>query len=49
VKKIDTLDAYIKFGTKLFHWIGKKKVKCKTCHKKSEKKGEFGSPKNESL
>jgi hypothetical protein len=27
----------------------KKKVKCKTCHEKSEKKGEFGSPSNESL
>jgi hypothetical protein len=49
VKKIDTLDAYIKFGSKLFHRIGKKKVKYKTCHKKSEEKGEFGRPKNESL
>jgi len=27
----------------------KKKVKCKTCHEKNEKKGEFGSPRKESL
>jgi hypothetical protein len=24
-------------------------VKCKTCHRKSEEKGEFGSPRKESL
>jgi hypothetical protein len=27
----------------------KKRVKCKTCHGKNEEKGEFGSPRNESL
>ncbi len=33
----------------LNYFIGhEKKVKCKTCHRKSEEKGEFGSPKNES-
>jgi len=27
----------------------KKKVKCKTCHEKNEKKAEFGNPRSESL
>jgi len=49
VKTINTLDAYIKFGIKLFHWTWKKRVKCKTCHRKIEEKGEFGNPRNESL
>ncbi len=49
MKTKDTLDAYIKFGTKLFHWTRKQKVKCKTCHGKNEGKGEFGSLRNESL
>jgi hypothetical protein len=49
VKTIDTLKAYIKFATKLFHLTCEKKVKCKTCHGKSEEKGEFGSPRSESL
>ncbi len=49
MKTIDTLDAYIKFGTKLFHWTWKKRVKCKTCHGKNKEKREFGSPRNESL
>jgi hypothetical protein len=49
MKKINTLKACIKFGTKLFHLIWEKKVKCKTCHGKSEKKGEFGSLCNVSL
>jgi hypothetical protein len=42
VKKIDTLKAYIKSGTKLFHLIGEKKVKSKTNHGKSEEKGDLG-------
>jgi hypothetical protein len=33
VKKIDTLKAFIKFGTKLFHLM-----KCKTNDGKNEKK-----------
>jgi hypothetical protein len=41
VKKIDIMDAYIKFGTKLFHLTWEKKEKSKTCHRKSEEKGEF--------
>jgi hypothetical protein len=44
VKIVNTLEAYIRFGTKLFHLTCKKKVKCKTSHGKSEEKGEFGSP-----
>jgi hypothetical protein len=48
-KKIDTLKAYIKFGTKYFIWHFKKKMKCKIGHGKSEEKGEFWSPWNESL
>ncbi len=28
---------------------GKKKAKCKTCYEKSKEKGEFGSPRSESL
>ncbi len=43
MKKIDILDAYIKFGTKLFHLTWEKKEKFKTCHRKSEEKGEFES------
>jgi uncharacterized UBP type Zn finger protein len=38
VKKIDTLEAYIKFGTKLFHLTWEKRVKCKACHGKKIKK-----------
>jgi len=49
MKKIDILEAYIKFGTKLFHLTLEKKVKCKINHRKNEKKGEFGSPWSESL
>jgi hypothetical protein len=41
---IDTLKAYIKFVTKLFHLM-----KCKTSHGKNEEKNEFGSSWNESL
>ncbi len=44
MKTIDTLKAYIKFGTKLFHLM-----KCKTSHGKNEEKGEFGSSWSESL
>jgi hypothetical protein len=46
VKKIDTLEDYIKFGTKLiisFH-MRKKKGESKIGHGKNEKKDEFGSP-----
>ncbi len=43
MKTINTLKAYINFGTKWFHLTGKKKVECKTSHGKSEEKGEFGS------
>jgi hypothetical protein len=38
MKKNRYLKAHIKFGTKLFHLTGEKKVKCKTSHAKSEKK-----------
>jgi hypothetical protein len=38
-----------KIGTKLLHLTWEKKVKCKTSHRKSEEKGEFGSPWSESL
>ncbi len=48
MKTINTLDAYINLEQNYF--IGhEKRVKCKTCHGKSEEKGEFGSPRNESL
>jgi hypothetical protein len=49
VKKIDTLKAYIKFGTKLFHLTWEKRVKYKIGHGKSEEKGEFGNPRSETL
>jgi hypothetical protein len=49
VKIIDILEAYIKFGTKLFYSIWEKKVKYKTGHEKSEKKKEFENPRSESL
>ncbi len=49
MKKINTLEAYIKFGTKLFHLTWEKMVNCKTSHGENEKKGEFGSPRSESL
>jgi hypothetical protein len=40
--KIDILDVYIKFGTKLFHLTWKKKKEnFKTSHRKIEKKNEF--------
>jgi hypothetical protein len=42
VKKINILNDYIKFGTKLFH-LTLKKGKSKTSHRKNEKKGEFES------
>jgi hypothetical protein len=38
-----------KIWNKIISLDRKKKVKCKTCHNKSEEKGEFGRPKNESL
>jgi hypothetical protein len=41
MKIIDFLDAYVKVGTKLFHLTWKNKGKFKTCHRKSEEKGEF--------
>ncbi len=44
---IDTLEAYIKIGKKLFHLTWDKKVKCKIGHGKNEEKDEFGSPWNE--
>jgi len=47
-ENIDILNAYIKFGTKLFIFTFKKKEKFKTCHKKS-KKGEFECFRSESL
>jgi hypothetical protein len=37
VKTIDTLKAYIKFGTKLFHFM-----KCKPSDGKNEKKVNLG-------
>jgi hypothetical protein len=43
MKKIDILDAYIRFGAKLFHLKWGKNGKSKTCHRKNEKKGEFES------
>ncbi len=43
---LNTLKGYIKFGTKLFWLTWEKKV---IGHGKCEKKGEFGSPWNESL
>jgi hypothetical protein len=43
VKK-KTSEAYIKFGTKLFHLTQKRRAKCKTRHGKSEEKNDFGSP-----
>jgi hypothetical protein len=49
MKKIDILEAYIKFGTNCFHLTWEKKVKCKIDYGKSEEKGEFGSLWNESL
>jgi hypothetical protein len=36
-KKKKTLNAYIKFGTKLFHLTCEKKVKCKISHGKMKK------------
>jgi hypothetical protein len=42
-EKIDILNAYIKFGEKIFHLTWEKKGKSKTCHKKSEEKSEFKS------
>jgi hypothetical protein len=36
------LEAYIKFGTKLFHLTWEEKVKCKTCHEKNDKKVNLG-------
>jgi hypothetical protein len=36
-ENIDILNAYIKFGTKLFLLTCEKKEKFKTCHGKSEK------------
>jgi hypothetical protein len=49
MKTIDNLKTYIIFGTKLCHLTWKKKLKCKTCHEKSEKKKEFGNLWNVSL
>jgi hypothetical protein len=49
VKRIDTLETYIKFRTKLFHLTWKKRVKCKTSHGENEKKSEFWCPWSESL
>jgi hypothetical protein len=42
VKKVDIIDAYIKFG-KLFHLTQEKKGKSKKGHRKNEKKCEFES------
>ncbi len=42
MKIIDTLKAYIKFGTKFFCLTWEKMVECKRCHGKSEEKGQFG-------
>jgi hypothetical protein len=49
VKTIDTLDAYINLEQHYVIEHEKKKMKCKTYHKKSEEKGEFRSPRNEFL
>jgi hypothetical protein len=38
MKTIDILKAYVKIGTKLFHFTWKKRVKCETSHDKNEKK-----------
>jgi hypothetical protein len=46
---MDILDAYIKFGTKLFHLTWEKKGKSKIVHRENEKKGEFECPRSESL
>jgi hypothetical protein len=42
-EKVDIINAYIKFGTKLFHLTREKKGKSKKGHRKNEKKGEFES------
>ncbi len=49
MKTINTLEGYIKIGTKLFQLTWEKMVKYKTSHGKNEEKGEFGSPWSESL
>jgi hypothetical protein len=38
-----------KIWNKTISFDMRKRVKCKTCHVKNEKKGEFGSPRSESL
>jgi hypothetical protein len=42
MKKIDTLDAYIKFETNLFHLTREKKGKSKIGHRFYEKKVNLG-------
>jgi hypothetical protein len=42
MKKIDTLETYIKFETKLFHLTLEKRVKCKTNDGKMKKKVNLG-------
>jgi hypothetical protein len=42
MKTIYTLEAYIKFETKLFHLTLEKKVKCKTSNGKIKKKVNLG-------
>jgi hypothetical protein len=42
--KIDFINAYIKFWTKLFRLTWRKLKKSKIGHRKSEEKGEFESP-----
>ncbi len=52
MRKIDTLNAHIKFGTNLFHLTWEKKRKFKTGHsfmKNYEEKGKFGVVKSDSL
>jgi hypothetical protein len=46
---VDILDAYIKIGTKLFHFTWEKKGKSKIVHRKNEEKGEFECLRSESL
>ncbi len=49
VKKVNILDAHIKFVPNLFHLTWEKIVDAKKSHRFYEEKDEFGGPKNESL
>ncbi len=49
MKKVNILDAHIKFGPDLFHLTWEKRGDFKKGHRLYEKKDELGGPKNESL